>query len=93
MEGSNKTYVSDSPRAAALAEFRLLKRHDCLCAHLYRFNLADSPFCVLRASGPVMDVSHLDVCSALKKFGLYCEKTLESSMPNDLMVNGLGFDK
>ncbi|GFW37908.1 uncharacterized protein TNCV_4631101 [Trichonephila clavipes] len=37
--------VSDSPRAAA--EFRLLTGQDCLCAHLYRFNLTDSPFCVL----------------------------------------------
>ncbi|GFY11355.1 uncharacterized protein TNCV_4473381 [Trichonephila clavipes] len=43
--------VSDSPRAAAVAEFILLAGHDCLCVHLYRFNLTDSPFCVLCASG------------------------------------------
>ncbi|GFV85174.1 uncharacterized protein LOC103524116 [Trichonephila clavipes] len=28
-----------SPRAAAVAKFRLLTRHDCLCTHLFRFNL------------------------------------------------------
>ncbi|GFV22446.1 uncharacterized protein LOC103523915 [Trichonephila clavipes] len=41
--------VSDAPRAAAVAKFRLLTGHDCLCAHLNRFNLTDSPFvnCVL----------------------------------------------
>ncbi|GFW92288.1 uncharacterized protein TNCV_3541741 [Trichonephila clavipes] len=60
--------VSDSPRAA-VAEFRLLTGHDCLCAHLYRFNLSDSPICVLCAPGQVMGHSHLDVCSALKRVG------------------------
>ncbi|GFV58902.1 uncharacterized protein TNCV_1826101 [Trichonephila clavipes] len=40
--------VSDSPRAAAVAEFRLLTGHiHGLCAHLYSFNLTDSLFCVL----------------------------------------------
>ncbi|GFX13163.1 uncharacterized protein TNCV_2989271 [Trichonephila clavipes] len=58
--------VSDFPRAAAVAEFRLLSGHDCLCAQLYRFNLTHSPFCVLCASGQVMDAGHLDVCSAFK---------------------------
>ncbi|GFX28262.1 uncharacterized protein TNCV_2772611 [Trichonephila clavipes] len=29
--------VSDSSRAAAVTEFRLLTGHDCLCAHLFRF--------------------------------------------------------
>ncbi|GFU84698.1 uncharacterized protein TNCV_2126391 [Trichonephila clavipes] len=57
-------FVSESLRAAA--EFRLLPGHDCLCAHLFRFNLADSPFCALCASGKVMDASHPDVCSAFK---------------------------
>ncbi|GFW82850.1 uncharacterized protein TNCV_3494201 [Trichonephila clavipes] len=81
--------VSDSPRAAAVAEFRLLTGHDCLCAHLYHFNLTDSPFCVLWASGQVMNASHLDVRSALKS--LDC--SAKSPLPNDLMVNGLAFDK
>ncbi|GFV30293.1 uncharacterized protein TNCV_97681 [Trichonephila clavipes] len=58
--------VSDSPRAAAVTEFGLLIGHDCLCSHLYRFNPTDSPFCVLCASGQVMNSAHLDVCSALK---------------------------
>ncbi|GFU62065.1 uncharacterized protein TNCV_4892841 [Trichonephila clavipes] len=58
--------VSDCPRAAAVAEFRLLTGHDCLCALLFRFNLTDSPFCVLFASGQVMDAVHLDVCSTFK---------------------------
>ncbi|GFW28063.1 uncharacterized protein LOC103524116 [Trichonephila clavipes] len=36
--------IPSSPRAAAVAKFRLLTGHDCLCAHLFRFNL--SAFCV-----------------------------------------------
>ncbi|GFV02594.1 uncharacterized protein TNCV_5017621 [Trichonephila clavipes] len=39
--------VSDSPRASPVAEFGSLTGNDCLCAHLYRFNLTHSPFCVL----------------------------------------------
>ncbi|GFU94446.1 uncharacterized protein TNCV_2644341 [Trichonephila clavipes] len=62
--------VSNSSRAAAVAEFRLLIGHDCLGAPLYCFNLTDSLFCVLCASGQVMDASHLDTCSARK--GLDC---------------------
>ncbi|GFU68681.1 uncharacterized protein TNCV_308961 [Trichonephila clavipes] len=53
--------VSDPLRAAAVAELRLLTGHDCLCAHLYRFNLTDSLFCVLCASAQVMDASYSDV--------------------------------
>ncbi|GFW50831.1 uncharacterized protein LOC103524116 [Trichonephila clavipes] len=30
--------IPSSPRAAAVAKFRLLTGHDCLCAHLFRFN-------------------------------------------------------
>ncbi|KFM74556.1 hypothetical protein X975_11437, partial [Stegodyphus mimosarum] len=58
--------VSDSPRAIAVAEFRLLTGHDCLGAHLFRFNLTSSPLCALCDSGQIMDAAHLDVCSALK---------------------------
>ncbi|GFV42953.1 uncharacterized protein LOC103524116 [Trichonephila clavipes] len=40
--------IPSSPRAAAVAKFRLLTGHDCLCAHLFRFNLVTSlsAFCV-----------------------------------------------
>ncbi|GFX62655.1 uncharacterized protein LOC103524116 [Trichonephila clavipes] len=31
--------IPSSPRAAAVAKFRLLTGHDCHCAHLFRFNL------------------------------------------------------
>ncbi|GFS59083.1 uncharacterized protein TNCV_69721 [Trichonephila clavipes] len=58
--------VTNSPHAAAESEFRLLTRHDCLCANLYRFSMTDYTFCGLCASGQVMDASHLDVCSAPK---------------------------
>ncbi|GFX82453.1 uncharacterized protein LOC103524116 [Trichonephila clavipes] len=30
--------IPSSPLAAAVAKFRLLTGHDCLCAHLFRFN-------------------------------------------------------
>ncbi|GFU52416.1 uncharacterized protein LOC103524116 [Trichonephila clavipes] len=53
------------PRAAAVAKFRLLTGHDCLCAHLFRFNLVTSPTCVLCDTEQDMTVTHLDECSAL----------------------------
>ncbi|GFY17681.1 uncharacterized protein TNCV_1074161 [Trichonephila clavipes] len=43
----------------------LLTGHDCLCAHLFRFNLVTSPICVLCDTGKDMTAAHLDECSAL----------------------------
>ncbi|GFW53285.1 uncharacterized protein TNCV_4075061 [Trichonephila clavipes] len=57
--------IPSSPRAAAVAKFRLLTGHDCLCAHLFRFNLVFSPICVLCDTGQDMTAAHLDECSAL----------------------------
>ncbi|GFW91112.1 uncharacterized protein LOC103524116 [Trichonephila clavipes] len=57
--------ISSSPRTAAVAKFRLLTGHDCLCAHLFRFNLVTSPICVLCDTGQDMTAAHLDECSAL----------------------------
>ncbi|GFU78862.1 transposable element Tcb2 transposase [Trichonephila clavipes] len=57
--------IPSSPRAAAVAKFRLLTGHDCLCAHLFRFNLVTSPICVLCDTGLDMTAAHLDECSAL----------------------------
>ncbi|GFW93656.1 uncharacterized protein LOC103524116 [Trichonephila clavipes] len=57
--------IPSSPRAAAVAKFRLLTGHDCLCAHLFRFNLVISPICVLCNTGQDMTAAHLDECSAL----------------------------
>ncbi|GFX60860.1 uncharacterized protein LOC103524116 [Trichonephila clavipes] len=57
--------IPSSPRAAAVAKFRLLTGHDCLCAHLFRFNLVTSPICVLCDTGQDMTAAHLDECSAL----------------------------
>ncbi|GFU61013.1 uncharacterized protein LOC103524116 [Trichonephila clavipes] len=57
--------IPSSPRAAAVAKFRLLTGHDCLCAHLFRFNLVTSPICVLCDNGQDMTAAHLDECSAL----------------------------
>ncbi|GFT90338.1 uncharacterized protein LOC103524116 [Trichonephila clavipes] len=62
----NKSHgIPSSPRAAAVAKFRLLTGHDCLCAHLFRFNLVTSPICVLCDTGQDMTAAHLDECSAL----------------------------
>ncbi|GFU72367.1 uncharacterized protein TNCV_933181 [Trichonephila clavipes] len=69
--------ASDTPRAAAAAaEFRLLPRHDCICVYVFvlMFNLTDSPFCELCASGNVMDASHLDVRSVLKSLDCMWKK-------------------
>ncbi|GFU78275.1 uncharacterized protein LOC103524116 [Trichonephila clavipes] len=57
--------IPSSPRAAAVAKFRLLTGHDCLCAHLFRFNLVTSPICVLCDTGQDMTAAHLDECSSL----------------------------
>ncbi|GFV39478.1 uncharacterized protein LOC103524116 [Trichonephila clavipes] len=57
--------IPSSPHAAAVAKFRLLTGHDCLCAHLFRFNLVTSPICVLCDNGQDMTAAHLDECSAL----------------------------
>ncbi|GFW22446.1 torsin-1B [Trichonephila clavipes] len=57
--------IPSSPRAAAVAKFRLLTGHDCLCAHLFRFNLVTSPICVLCDTGQDMTAAHLEECSAL----------------------------
>ncbi|GFT29700.1 uncharacterized protein LOC103524116 [Trichonephila clavipes] len=57
--------IPSSPRPAAVAKFRLLTEHDCLCAHLFRFNLVTSPICVLCDTGQDMTAAHLDECSAL----------------------------
>ncbi|GFX74907.1 uncharacterized protein LOC103524116 [Trichonephila clavipes] len=57
--------IPSSPRAAAVAKFRLLTRYVCLCAHLFRFNLVTSPICVLCDTGQDMTAAHLDECSAL----------------------------
>ncbi|GFT95107.1 transposable element Tcb2 transposase [Trichonephila clavipes] len=57
--------IPSSPRAAAVAKFRLLTGHDCLCAHLFRFNLVTSRICVLCDTGQDMTAAHLDECSAL----------------------------
>ncbi|GFW61787.1 uncharacterized protein TNCV_1471091 [Trichonephila clavipes] len=92
--------IPSSPRAAAVAKFRLLTGHDCLCAHLFCFNLVISPICVLCDTGQDMTAAHLDECSALNDLNCIVKrywrarcKVLESPLPNDLMVNGLAFVK
>ncbi|GFX09340.1 uncharacterized protein LOC103524116 [Trichonephila clavipes] len=57
--------IPSSPRAAAVAKFRLLTGHDCLYAHLFCFNLVTSPICVLCDTGQDMTAAHLDEGSAL----------------------------
>ncbi|GFX14197.1 uncharacterized protein LOC103524116 [Trichonephila clavipes] len=64
--------IPSSPRAAAaVAKFRLLTGHDCLCAHLFHFNLVISPICVLCDTGQDMTAAHLDECSALNDLVAY----------------------
>ncbi|GFU16157.1 hypothetical protein NPIL_85251 [Nephila pilipes] len=55
--------VPDSPRSAAVAMFRLLTEDDYLSAYLFRFNIINSPVCILCDSGQVMTAEHLDECS------------------------------
>ncbi|GFV47639.1 uncharacterized protein LOC103524116 [Trichonephila clavipes] len=66
--------IPSSPRAAAVAKFRPLTGHDCLCAHLFRFNLVTSPICVLCDTGQDMTAAHLDECSALNDLNCIVKK-------------------
>ncbi|GFT31391.1 uncharacterized protein TNCV_608261 [Trichonephila clavipes] len=80
--------IPSSPRAAAVAKFRLLTGHDCLCAHLFRFNLVTSPICVLCDTGQDMTAAHLDECSALNDLDCIVKRYWRARC---LMVNGLAF--
>jgi len=71
---SSSRCVPDAPRSAATASFRLLTGHDCLRAHLFRFNIVSSPVCTLCDSGQIMNATHLDKCSALTVFTSSVEK-------------------
>ncbi|GFX22584.1 uncharacterized protein TNCV_1405571 [Trichonephila clavipes] len=66
--------IPSSPRATAVAKFRLLTGHDCFCAHLFRFNLVTSPICVLCDTGQDMTAAHLDECSALNDLNCIVKK-------------------
>ncbi|GFS59229.1 uncharacterized protein LOC103524116 [Trichonephila clavipes] len=67
--------IPSSPRAVVVAKFRLLTGHDCLCAHLFRFNLVTSPICVLCDTGQDMTAAHLDECSALNDLNCIVKST------------------
>ncbi|GFV05652.1 techylectin-5A [Trichonephila clavipes] len=71
-----KSHGIPSSRAAAVAKFRLLTGHDCLCAHLFRFNLVTSPICVLCDTGQDMTAAHLDECSALNDLNCIVKRYL-----------------
>ncbi|GFU40849.1 uncharacterized protein TNCV_2466541 [Trichonephila clavipes] len=72
--------IPSSPRAAAVAKFRLLTGHDCLCAHLFRFNLVTSPICVLCDTGQDMTAAHLDYCSALNDLNCIVKSTISVNL-------------
>ncbi|GFX22913.1 uncharacterized protein TNCV_3911601 [Trichonephila clavipes] len=79
--------IPSSPRAAAVAKFRLLTGHDCLCAHLFRFNLVTSPICVLCDTGQDMTAAHLDECSALNDLNCIVKRSKKIDLiqlPRDL---------
>ena len=63
--------LHDCPRGIAVAVFRLACRYDFLYAHLYHFELMDSPACPLCRSDVTMDADHLLDCSALAKNCIY----------------------
>ncbi|GFX62769.1 uncharacterized protein LOC103524116 [Trichonephila clavipes] len=55
----------DKPWSTLCKKSHGITGHDCLCAHLFRFNLVTSPICVLSDTGQDMTAAHLDECSAL----------------------------
>ncbi|GFT28966.1 uncharacterized protein TNCV_3586331 [Trichonephila clavipes] len=75
--------IPSSPRAAAVAKFRLLTGHDCLCAHLFRFNLVTSPICVLCDTGQDMTATHLDECSALNDLNCIVKRRIFLCLDNE----------
>ncbi|GFU72975.1 uncharacterized protein LOC103524116 [Trichonephila clavipes] len=77
--------IPSSPRAAAVAKFRLLTGHDCLCAHLFRFNLVTSPICVSCDTGQDMTAAHLDECSALNYLNCIVKRYMRT-ISNDLVI-------
>ncbi|GFT83407.1 uncharacterized protein LOC103524116 [Trichonephila clavipes] len=83
--------IPSSPRAAAVAKFRLLTGHDCLCAQLFRFILVTSPICVLCDTGKDMTAAHLDECSALNDLNCIAKRTEtdSSSEHSGVAFNGL----
>ncbi|GFU86223.1 uncharacterized protein TNCV_368791 [Trichonephila clavipes] len=81
--------IPSSPRAAAVAKFRLLTGHDCLCAHLFRFNLVTSPICVLCDTGQDMTAAHLDECSALNDLNCIVKRSLDFLNPQKIKSHKL----
>ncbi|GFU21087.1 uncharacterized protein LOC103524116 [Trichonephila clavipes] len=73
--------IPSSPRAAAVAKFRLLTGHGCLCAYLFRFNLVTSPICVLCDTGQNMTAAHLDEYSALNDLNCIVKRYRLSTQP------------
>ncbi|GFT27978.1 uncharacterized protein TNCV_643911 [Trichonephila clavipes] len=81
--------IPSSPRAAAVAKFRLLTGHDCLCAHLFHFNLVTSPICVLCDTGQDMTAAHLDECSALNDINCIVKRKLSPNPIGYLKITSL----
>ncbi|GIY21001.1 hypothetical protein CDAR_249601 [Caerostris darwini] len=78
--------VPHSPNADAAAMFRLLTRHDRFNAHIFRFNLATSPNCVLCDSGRAMTAVYLEEGSALNDLDCIDGKywRVVANLPNGL---------
>ncbi|GFV68678.1 uncharacterized protein TNCV_3001371 [Trichonephila clavipes] len=79
--------IPSSPRAAAVAKFRLLTGHDCLCAHLFRFNLVTSPICVLCDTGQDMTAAHLDECSALNDLNCIISADISTELSGNIAAH------
>ncbi|GFX23781.1 hypothetical protein TNCV_3597231 [Trichonephila clavipes] len=70
----NLSLVSEAPRKAAAARFRLLTGQDCTRFHLYQISIADSPDCTLWDSSQPITAEHLEMCLALNGLGCVIEK-------------------
>ncbi|XP_054711442.1 uncharacterized protein LOC129221031 [Uloborus diversus] len=65
LDAEQRTRLSLLPRALGVASFRTIIGHDYLQAHLYKINLADSPFCVLCEGTSPMTAKYPYRCSSL----------------------------
>ena len=65
------TKLPDYPRYHAVAAFRMMTKHDCLCVHLNRLKIVKSSACSLCRGYQVMTAEHLFQCTALREVSIY----------------------
>ena len=79
--------VPNALHVATSVIFRLLTGHNCLRALLFRFEIIDSPVCILYSSGQDMTAAHTDECPVRYNFSLHFPEYLFFTFFNTLLWN------